>query len=350
MVLSAVVAGGLRLVQAPAALMLGPLLAAIALVQIKQIDGRLSLHRSLLVGAQAVLGCRLAMEITPEVLNSASVSLPLLALLIAIILLGTMVLAVIVSKGGWLPGNVALFGLSPGAASAMILLSEAHGADPRIVAMMQYLRVLAAALAAIAVEAALGSAKLPNDAAATVRQPAWLIPLDYLAFAETLALALAGAAIASLTKRSIAVFFVPLIGGALLQVSGAGRLELPSFLLASAFAIIGWNVGLKFTRASLAISFRLLPRIGVLVAAMLALCAAASVALVLLSGVDPLSAYLALSPGGLDTMVIIATSSHVDMALVLGAQVTRLVIVMAAAPLVARLTALHGGREKGPTE
>ena len=120
------------------------------------------------------------------------------------------------------------------------------------------------------------------------------------------------------------------------RLTGLGRLELPDFLLAAAFAVIGWNIGLKFTRASLATSLRLLPRITALIAAMIALCAVLSSVLVLVFGTDPLSAYLALSPGGLDSVVIIATTSKVDMALVLCAQITRLVIVMTAAPLLAQ--------------
>src|SRR5207237_1146383 len=44
-----------------------------------------------------------------------------------------------------LPGTTAIWGLSPGAATAMMVLAEAHGGDPRLVAFMQYLRVICVA-------------------------------------------------------------------------------------------------------------------------------------------------------------------------------------------------------------
>src|SRR3546814_12148392 len=50
---------------------------------------------------------------------------------------------------GWLlarwqvfPGSTAVWGFSPGGAASMTLISEAYGADIRLVAFMQYLRVV----------------------------------------------------------------------------------------------------------------------------------------------------------------------------------------------------------------
>ena len=49
-----------------------------------------------------------------------------------------------------LPGSVIVWGSSPGAATAMIVMAEDFGADARLVAFMQYLRVaLVAAVASI---------------------------------------------------------------------------------------------------------------------------------------------------------------------------------------------------------
>lgn len=334
--MSVCTAAMLRSVGAPAALMLGPLLSAIVLAQV---NGRLALHPLLLVGAQALLGCRLGMEITPQVLRTGAAFLPVAAAVAVFVLLATTAVAMLATRRGWIPAGAALFGLSPGAAAPMVMLAEAYGADPRIVATMQYLRVVAAALAAVAVGAALGGGSAVSRSATADTIALWFGAPDYLAFGETLALALLGAVAARVSKRAVAVLFVPMIGGGLLQVLELGRIELPNLLLAAAFAIIGWNIGLKFTRASLVASLRLLPRIAALIAAMIALCALASVALIFGFGTDPLSAYLAVSPGGLDSVVIIAATSHVDMALVLTAQITRLVIVILAAPALAQWAA-----------
>ena len=69
----------------------------------------------------------------------------------------TVVIAVIAATGalGWLltrwqvlPGTTAVWGSSPGAATAMMLMAAAYGADIRLVAFLEYLRVLLVAFAA----------------------------------------------------------------------------------------------------------------------------------------------------------------------------------------------------------
>lgn len=324
----------LRTLHVPAALMLGPMLSAIA---IAQYHGKLEMRRPIVMGAQALLGCRLGMAISPELLQSAVGYLPALFAFVLAVVLATMVLAVAVSRAGWFPESTAVWGISPGAASAMVMLAEMHGSDPRIVAVMQYLRVLAAALVAILVGTLMGSPEANSHGISTIGPSVvWFPPIDGIAFTETLALALLGALAAWVSKKSIAILFVPMIGGAFLQISGLGRLELPAFLTAVIFAVIGWNIGLKFTRASLRASMKLMPRIVAVIVAMIALCGALSWPLARVTGVDALSAYLALSPGGLDSVLIIATSTHVDLPLILAAQVVRLIVVMTVAPPLAR--------------
>src|SRR5258708_5255281 len=72
-----------------------------------------------------------------------------------------------------------------------------------------------------------------------------------------------------------------------------------------------------------------------------------------LLGVDPLTAYLATSHGGVDSIAIIATSSKVDAAFVMALQTARLVIVMLVGPRLARFfagraeTAATARREEG---
>ena len=55
--------------------------------------------------------------------------------------------------------------------------------------------------------------------------------------------------------------------------------------------------------------------------------------------VDPLTAYLATSPGGLDSVAIIAASTNVDLSFILVLQATRFFMVLALGPPLARLIA-----------
>ena len=61
------------------------------------------------------------------------------------------------------------------------------------------------------------------------------------------------------------------------------------------------------------------------------------------AGVDPLSAYLATSPGGMDTVAIIAASSNVDLSFVMALQTVRFVLVLLAGPPLARFIARRVG-------
>ena len=61
--------------------------------------------------------------------------------------------------------------------------------------------------------------------------------------------------------------------------------------------------------------------------------------LVGLLDVDPLTAYLATSPGGLDSVAVIAASSNVDISFVMALQTSRLIIITLIGPAIARFVA-----------
>jgi len=58
-----------------------------------------------------------------------------------------------------------------------------------------------------------------------------------------------------------------------------------------------------------------------------------------LFGIDLLTAYLATSPGGMDSVAIIAASSHVDMSFVMALQTVRFFMVILLGPMIARFLA-----------
>jgi membrane AbrB-like protein len=73
--------------------------------------------------------------------------------------------------------------------------------------------------------------------------------------------------------------------------------------------------------------------------ALIGLCALLSWLLARVAHVDALTAYLAMSPGGMDTVAIIAASSPVDLPFVMCLQTVRLFIVIALGPRLARWVA-----------
>jgi len=69
---------------------------------------------------------------------------------------------------------------------------------------------------------------------------------------------------------------------------------------------------------------------------MMVFCGSMAVVLVKIAGIDPLTAYLATSPGGVDSAAIIAASSKVDLPFVMSMQSARLLIVLFVGPALSR--------------
>jgi membrane AbrB-like protein len=116
-------------------------------------------------------------------------------------------------------------------------------------------------------------------------------------------------------------------------------IETPPWLLAIGYAMVGWWVGLRFTRQLLIHAAKVLPRMILCILALIVLCGGVAVLLMVFAGVDPLTAYLATSPGGADSVAIIAASSNVDAAFVMSMQTLRFLGVLLAGPALARFVA-----------
>ena len=101
--------------------------------------------------------------------------------------------------------------------------------------------------------------------------------------------------------------------------------------------IIGVQVGLKFTRATLRILARLLPLAFVQIIGTVASCAAAGWVMAELTDIGQLDAYLATTPGGLYAVIAVALSTNSDTGLVFSLQVLRLFASLLLVPLLARI-------------
>jgi membrane AbrB-like protein len=330
-VLSVAFAAALEGARLPAARLLGPMIAGMV---IGANGGAVRIPRLAYLGAQAVVGCLIAGAISFDIVNAFARSWPLYVGVVLAVIGASSALGWLMSRWRVLPGTTAVWGSSPGAATAMMLMAEAHGADAQLVAFMQYLRVVFVALAASAI-ARLWLGLSGAGAPAIV----WFAPIDWPPFLETLAIAGFGASLGWMLRIPAGALLVPLAAGAALHVAGLVRIELPAWLLAMSYAALGWNIGLGFTRRILRHASRALPQIVLSIFALMAFCGGLALLLTRLLGVDPLTAYLATSPGGMDTVAIIAASSKVDVSFVMALQTARFVIVLLVGPRLARLVA-----------
>ena len=319
----------------PAAPLLGPLLAAI----IFAVSGSsIRLPRGFTIGAQTILGCLIAQAIDAQLMAIIGAHWELLVGFSLATMLITAGLGWWITRAGWLPGTAAIWGLSPGAASSMVLLADDFGADRRMVALMQYSRIVLVILAAILVAKFIDYPSLPPAHAMSRGMTSqWLTLPSAVSLIETTALAATAVVIAIYFRKAALALFIPAFAGAALQAAGFISISTPPLLANSAFGTVGIYVGLSFNREMLIQSLSALPTMLLAIVAMITLCGLLSVAFCkLVPGTDPLTAYLALSPGGIDAAVIIAATTHVSLPLILAAQFIRLLIVIAGAPALAK--------------
>jgi len=325
--LSAALGTFLLWLHAPAALMLGPLIAAIA---VASFGVKLSLPLAPFVVAQGIVGSMIARSIPLSIGSDIAGHWLLFTFGVFSVVAVSAFLGWAMTRLGALPGTTALWGTSPGAASVMSIMAEDYGADVRLVAFMQYLRVvMVAGIAALVAKLFGVETSHAGQAAAEI---VWFPPVDWIALAETLALAIIGPIVARYLRIPAGAFLVPLIAGVVLVHLGWIKIELPPWLLAASYALVGWNVGLRFTRQLLGHAMRALPAILACLFVMIALCGGVAWLFVVMTDVDPLTAYLATSPGGSDSIAIIAASTDVDMGFVMAMQTVRMIAVLFIGP------------------
>ncbi len=327
--LSAAVSTLLEVVRLPAAFLLGPLVAGLVL---RLVDVEIKVPKGAWLGAQCVIGGMIGSVLTPEIVRTFLADWPLLLGSVGMVVALATLCGWGLARSGVVPGTTGVWGSSPGAASAMVILAETNGADARLVAFMQYLRVLFVASSASLV------ARLFIDGVA--HKPFVLFPpVDWSAFGVTAAVVVGVGVLGILARLPSGGMLAPMFVAAFLHATGITGFEFPPVVLIAAYAVLGWRIGLGFTKAALAHAWRALPWITAAIVLLMAFCAGLAAMLVHYLGIDPLTAFLATSPGGLDTVAIIAASSPVDVGFVMAMQSVRFFVLILIGPSLSRFVA-----------
>jgi membrane AbrB-like protein len=304
---------------------------------------QLAVPRVPYVAAQGVIGAMVAVMITPAIIATFTHDLLLFSCVVAGTLLGAAAIGWFISRRGLIPGATAVYGTAPGAANAMVLLGEAEGADARLVAFMQYSRVLLVALAA-----ALVAHFWVGTPGGRAPGAPWLAAVHWGNLALVFLVIAFAQQAARLLRLPAWALLGPLLVLSWLHAEGMLAIQLPRWLLAAAYALLGWHIGLAFRRDALLHAGRALPVVAVAALVLMGWCGLLAFALTRMAHVDPLTAYLATSPGGLDSVAIIAAAAHgVDVPFVMALQAVRLLFVIALAPWITRLIVRHAPHLKG---
>lgn len=322
----------LELVHLPAALLIGSLVAGI----VAGVNGAtVRVPRLAFASAQAIIGCLIAGSISLGIFSTLAEGWVLVLAVVLATLAASSLLGWLISRLDILPGTTGVWGAAPGASTAMVLMAGAFGADQRLVAFMQYLRVVIVTIAAAVV------ARLWVDRSG-VAEPAivWFPPLDWAAFGLTLAVAATGGFAGRMVRLPSPFFLGAFILGGIVHLGFGQAMQIPEWLLALSYVAIGWTIGLNFTIHTVRHATRALPPIIASILALMAFCGLMAWLIVLMFDVDPLTAYLATSPGGMDSVAIIAAASdRVDLSFVMALQAARFLVVLLAGPSISRLVA-----------
>lgn len=241
--------------------------------------------------------------------------------------------------------TTATLGMVAGGASGIVAMTGDLGGDDRLVAFMQYLRVLLIVLfTPVLVAVAFPGADA--QAGGLAGGPLLGHPADW---ALTAAVAGVGLVLGKRLRLPAGTLLGPLLLAAALAVTDFPRpFASPPLLREVAFALIGLQVGLRFERDTVRrvanLALPVVGAIGFLVAASFGL----AVLLSAWTGLPLLDTYLATTPGGLYAVLAIAFGSGSDTTFVLAVQVMRLFVMVLIAPVAVRLLVRSRERVREP--
>ncbi len=314
----------------PSSYLFGALLVGIAAALLT--PDRFAVPGPAFTGALAVAGVVLGTLLDRSSLDAiASGWLPL-ALVTAATLAISLAAGALLARTTALDVPTAALGMVAGGASGIVGISAELGADDRFVAFMQYLRVLLIVLLTPVLVAILfpGSTGGPAAAAAPALGDAhgWLLTLGAAAGGIALSSAIpfpGGSLLAPMAIAAVLTLAVP-----------GGEFTVPPLAGEVAFALIGLQVGLKFTLDTIRQLGRLLVPVLLAVAGVLIACALLAVVLDVTTSVSLRDAYLATTPGGLYAVLAVAAGTDANAAFILAAQGLRLIVMVALAPVAVR--------------
>jgi membrane AbrB-like protein len=299
--------------------------------------------------AQALVGVLMGSYLDSQVVGVLGTALPMLAVTVATIGLCVGAAAVL-ARCGKLSLTDATLGMVPGGSAAVVSCADDLGADSRIVAFSQYLRVGLVGLTAPAI--ALGFAPQDQNPADDRLQP--LLPVmghlvdsaDQLGRLVVLAaICLTGFAVGRRLGLPAPVLLGPMLVAAVFTLTGASSGFAPAGPLKDVvFIVVGLEVGLRFTRSAARHAAGVFPHLLAATVGVCVACAGLAWGLAALVGIPFTEAYLATTPGGINAVLATAESTGTNVPLVSTVQSLRLFVVVLAVPLVVR--ALEASRRR----
>lgn len=336
----------LTLIGVPSAALFAGLAVGVALALVSLAPERMP--RPAGVIAQGVLGVYIGTMVHQDAVGALRSDW----LIVLVITVATLLLSIL--AGGLLglhrdvsplTGSLALVA---GGASGLVAIARELGGDDRVVSVVQYLRV-ALVTATIPLVVTLVFHADRSHPAANPGESAsapWYLSLAMLAV--IVAVGIVGGRWARLPGAGL---LGPLALTVTLQLTGVSfGLAVPVLLVQAAYMVIGWQAGIAFTRDSLRAIGRILPLALTLIVVLGAATAGLGVVLANVTGMTQLEGYLATSPGGVYAVLATAVETGSNVTFIIAAQVLRVLLMLFAAPLMARVMARLAGQRRAITD
>ena len=332
--LIAVVAAGLCVwLKTPLPWMIGPLLStAAAHMAGLELGAPVQLREA----GQWAIGTALGLYFTPAVLQTLASYVGYIALAVLFAMLLGAACGWLLHKSTGVDRTTAFFAMATGGASEMATQGERHGALVDRVAAAHSLRIML-----VVVIIPFGFRFAGVHGSDPYVQGARLVALPGLL--ALIALTSCGALLLRRLQWPNAWVIGPLLVAIALTANGVQLSALPQWMVNCGQLFIGLSLGTRFTPAFLHTAPRYLG--GVALCGLTALLGAAAFGLLLAaaSGIDPATAILATSPGGIAEMSLTAKTLHLGVPIVTAFHVTRMAaLVLSIGPLfrlVRRLSA-----------
>jgi membrane AbrB-like protein len=292
---------------------------------------------------QALIGVALGAELDASTLRAVASNW----FGVSVVTLATLALSlgvgIVIARLTGISQATGTLGLIAGGASGIVAMADELGADSRLVAFMQYVRVLVVVLVAPLVAYILLA---HGESGVRQTEPMGMGLVGDLAF--TGGSVLAGALVARILRVTAGTLLCPLAVAAILSVSGvAGDASVPALVQSLAFALIGLQVGLRFTVATIREARALLPWVLGAILVFVAVSAGLAALLVPLAHVTFADAYLATTPGGLPAVLAASVGLGANTTFVVSVQVLRVLIMVVAAPPLVRFVARRDNVQSG---
>ncbi len=292
-----------------------------------------TLHMPLRLSMTAVLGTLLGSAFTPQILQQLQHwSAGAVTVAVFVTVMTGLAVWFLVRIGG-MNRVTAFFSGTPGGLGEMTLVGEQNGGDPRTIALVHAIRIFVVVLLLPLFLAGMADLDIPNTARVLAGRPA--------AAGSDLAILAACAVVGYILGQKLPLpggqVFIPMMVSAAAYLAGFVDGRPPAELIAIAQVVIGSAIGARFVNLDLRATAKPI-MLGVVSAlGMLTMAAAFAYVMAPYLGLPMYALLLALSPGGLAEMSLIALALDVDTAFVATMHLVRILLIVTLAPTIFRL-------------